>query len=1152
LSLPSFRLFYSIKGLHKYTEVTPQPETTAAMGDENLWDSIKDLDATDVPAPKKAGWGLGAALSTFRTRGAENMGSHHGPTQTGLPTPPTSKSSHGTDPYNKPSLSNSNHNGHGGGGLWNRFGSQQQQEEDENNLDVGYESSSEGSFWKNLRKDHESDDEDTAYLNASNAGTNGIWNRVLGQPGDIADESDYDTDAGDDDWEQQKLESLQKLPGSMLDAIPPPPAPTQQKLSLSSKVPAAPVPYQAPTPPPPASLPIARSQEETDDEDDDEMIDDSVDDGDSVAPAGGGNADPLGDLGGLGAFLDKGNEQAFEAEMVNMMQTNKDDTSMADLSAIEGSVAPGEAKRLIEQRMQQRMDMSFGKSVCNMSLNPQEVETKERRPWRQQKHLRRGSALGAMPAGQLAMLGALAAEDSDSEEEDLYEMPTEINNERPVEVSQGRFDDVWKEGNATVMTERPEVTSTAMKGAGFLSRVPAAGEGFLPSGSASQQTKNAEDLTSLFPQTAEDIFPKKLDDKVAVEDLFAPQNMKSALPQADPLVGDSAHSSERRKKKSSSRASKPVEAEPEKPSSRSMDSKPRRRKSNEAKLEGDTEEPLAVSRKSSKRRDGSRDEDKPRSSRRDGSIDEDKPRSSRRDGSRDEDKPRGSRRDRSSRNEAEGDHKSSRRKSSRRHRSDDDNDDPGRKSSPRRHSSRRGEEGEVEASGVRRKFSRRRESKHNEHRSPRGRNGEVIDAELEGSRRRSKKPSSKSRPQSDDEGIDGSKQSKNRGGDRKSKDASAAEAVSEDFRGDHRSSRVGRKGSKGGNNHLEDSARHKDRKSRSRRKEEEDDEGDASDTGGELKFEKKPWRQPKGIKAGDGLDDMDGTDKHENTALSRLEERSRAASTAKKHELKKSESLIRDNSRQGTSSTGTGTTAETTGSLEFDDTDHQRKEVKRTGSIVAKHAAEAAKQPKKRGRLFAALVLKNNNHAKLEEDEDVNAVLLKQEGEGKARRRRSDGGDAKLPRGSQLDENKRGSKGETAGLLGTGGGASDGWGALEPDEDEKAADKKERRRRSTSVPEESTKRAKRKDGRRSTSAPRPKRSEGGDPLSESSRSHSKKKGSRDATTRRTKSNVEGDLEEKRERRKKPEHRHSSAEHINTVLTKDSSNARRKKSRSRPA
>ena len=120
----------------------------------------------------------------------------------------------------------------------------------------------------------------------------------------------------------------------------------------------------------PVQVPDRLSSSYDDDVDEGDTADNGSDDDEAE---GEGDAEQF----GLGAFLSMGKEAAMEEELKAYMNPDPDDKSIADMSLISASIPPDQQKRLLMQRM----DMSLGKSVGTM-LNPEEVATKELRPWR--------------------------------------------------------------------------------------------------------------------------------------------------------------------------------------------------------------------------------------------------------------------------------------------------------------------------------------------------------------------------------------------------------------------------------------------------------------------------------------------------------------------------------------------------------------------------------------------------------------------------------------------------------------------------------------------------------------------------------------------------------------------------------------------------
>jgi hypothetical protein len=313
--------------------------------------------------------------------------------------------------------------------LWRLGGRDENNGSNGNTKKLEDEEQSMGSFWNNLKKNHESEEDEASFNH---------------QGGNLLhDESDYDTDKEQDKvWHPTKKREQEQrgLLGRDDDAN------GADAVEPDLLVPLSKVPPQQGGNQVRQTKCFSFNKGDDDDDDDDNGGSDADSD---VDPRRGAEDQDSGKFG-LGAFLDMGKEAALEEELKLYMNPNPDDKSIADMSLISASITPAEQQRLLLQRM----DMSFGKSVTTMALDPKEAATKELRPWRQQKHLRRGSALGAMPPGTMAMLGILAKDDDDSEDDDeedpLYAIPAEFEGALDRHIPKGNFDDMWKDGAATV------------------------------------------------------------------------------------------------------------------------------------------------------------------------------------------------------------------------------------------------------------------------------------------------------------------------------------------------------------------------------------------------------------------------------------------------------------------------------------------------------------------------------------------------------------------------------------------------------------------------------------------------------------------------------------------------------------------------------
>lgn len=993
--------------------------------DDNLWDSIADMEGTQQQPEQErkaagGGWGLGVALTKLRGSAVPTTikkdshhsapGSNHGDVPIAAGTAPST--SKYTEEYKRRSSTPAAmlQNAGVASALW-RLGGR----DDNNNSNTSNEDDQrpgEGSFWNNLKKGHDPE----------------IDNSVRGTgPQHVDDESDYDTDTELDTWQQRGKHGKALLSGD--DDL------EMEPDLLPNKIPK----------PEPVQVPPYK----------DSTFDDDIDEADNGSDADSEldhEIDEESEKFGLGAFLSMGKEAALEEELKAYMNPDPDDKSMADMSLISASIPPAEQKRLLMQRM----DMSLGKSI-NTMLNPEEVATKELRPWRQQKHLHRGSALGAMPPGAITMLSALAKEDSDggeSEEDDpLYTVPAGFERSLDRHIPRDNFDGLWKDGAATVC-------SASLQG----DRTHDEADDDFDHDLIAQKVQgklDAEERTSLFPHADEELHTvsqQKLRDEIL------------ALTKAKPPSGLLSPDSRQRKSRGSKKISSPM-----------------------SNVEGKRE--VTERRRKSDVHQSSRQESAPRNAERRRTLEESKKSGLETTSIDAEMKPRRRRPDerkssRSASSPVDADDVKMQEEETRRKA-----DRERRRSVSKREGTKESEKPVIDAkvSNESHPRSERSSSKKTElegdserrrksNRPSRGDHEELVDNSRD--KERSSRRPTRSRVDDEGGGIDDGQakeesERRRHKSSRRSSDRHAEDGVRES------SGALDTKNKRGTSNSGEIERVRNGDKDRRRPSTMEttvpDDKNKSSrssdgtlldDSKGALSNELKPWRRPKHEAVSrNSLGDV--TDKHENTALKALEARSLAAAAANSNrkldgigqdaplqsigspvlDQTRSNSLpvskASDGSRQGASSTGTGATAETSSSFAFDDTDPSETRIK----------------AKKKG-FFSSLISKKNNHTKLEDLDDANGLLMEQ----RTVRRTSLGslGEVKglIPasrlRGSnempgRLGTTRRNPDTEasaslTAGLLSLERRSSDGWGSLDDDEEGVIEPKKEPRRRSASVP----------------------------------------------------------------------------------------------------
>jgi hypothetical protein len=991
--------------------------------DNNLWDSIADVEGAQQQQEQEhkaagGGWGLGVAFTKLRGTAPPTMkkeshhsapGSNHGEAPIAVAAPSTSKY---TEEYKRRSSTPANmlQNAGVASALW-RLGGR----DDNNNSTTSNEDDQrpgEGGFWNNLKKGHDPE-VDTSLSGAA--------------PQNVDDESDYGTDTELDTWQQRGKRDKGLLSGD-------------DDLEIEPQFLRAEIPK-----PEPVQVPQYKDSTFVDDIDEA----DNGSDADSEINHRDTEIDEESVKLGLGAFLSMGNEAALEEELKAYMNPDPENNSIADMSLVSASIPPAEQIRLLMQRM----DMSLGKSISTM-LNPEEVATKELRPWRQQKHLRRGSALGAMPPAALSMLNALAKDESDgdeSQEDELYTIPAGFERALDRHIPRDNFDGLWKDGAATVC-------SASMQGDRSRDEEDDNFDHDLVAKKV-QGKLDAEERTSLFPDADEDIrtvAQQKLRDEILAltqakqtpdpKPLSSDSGRRSSrgtkkIPSPTSNVDRKAELTERRRKsdghetsrhgsaaKDTERRQKLDESKNSRRESASIDAetKPRRRRPDERKSSRSASAPTDADdlnmQKEEMRRKAGRERGRS-ASKRDGTEDCEKPLNDTKASK--ESRPR-SARSSPRKPELEGDSER-RRRSNRSSRSD--KEEILDKCRDKERSSRRPTRSGVDDAS-----------------------GGVDDSQGKEDKERSRHKSSR---RSSDQHAEGGVRENTGDIDTKYKrgtsDPHEIERVRKVEKDRRRSSTM-------------DAAATDDKNKSSR----SSDGPLLDDAKGALYNELKPWRRPKQeVVSRNSLSDV--TDKHENTALKALEARSRAAATNSNRKLdaqgqdaslqsigspvldhtrsnRLPVSKVSDGSRKGTSSTGTGATAETISLIAYDDND----------------PSEARVKTKKKG-FFASLISKKNNHAKLEDLEDANGLVMEQlpvrraslESHAEARelipapRHR---GSNDMP--GRLGTTRRKPDSDaiaslTAGLMSLELVSSDGWGSLDDDEVEP---KKQPRRRSASVP----------------------------------------------------------------------------------------------------
>ena len=985
--------------------------------------------------------------------------------------------------------------------------------------DASVGGSSIGSFWNNLRKDQDDDDESLIMGGSSALGKN-----------NNGDESDYDTDTEQDVWQKRNAVSPVETPirqryrpGGLLGRD----EELDDEPDLLPAMPPKPDPVQVP------------EQNQDDDDDDDGSDAVSLFAGSDGEPHSGDEDDDDTKFG-LGAFLDHGAKTAMEEDIAKFRNPDPEDKSMAGMSIISASMTPAEQQRLL----QKRMDRTFGQSVAG-SLNPEEAITQELRPWRRQNQLRRGSLLGSMPTSTTNMLGGLVNDDDDDDEEDeqeedpLYVIPADLEKMLGRAIPHGNFDEMWKDGAGTVCSAdsaEEEEEDDAIDNTIIAQKVHAKldaedrtslfpdADGELVSVAEQKLRADVASLTIQQPVNTTESAPRASARTSTRKKKSSPKASAGTMPrlsehsESKEQSESREHSESRRKlgdKKSSRskvteddiiegvksrrKSHRNRDEDEEKESSRrkshrSRDEDEVKESSRRSHRSRDEDEVKESSRRSHRSRDEDEEKESSRRSHRSRAEDEEKELSKRshrsRDVEQDEEKEssrRPSRREHGERkpkteellNDTRKQDKSSRRVKSSRPRHDEGSklDDSKKEEKPRRQKSSRPSrdaDRELEASRREEKPSRQKSTRHSSKKLDNGEdlNGDIKPSSASGHRER-RKPSTR---RDDDPGESKRKSRRHISSISLRADADEEEESREDSRNTIKG--VDPRGASG----------HRDGKNKLRSKSSNNDrDDDEFGKGGALKSEVKPRRQPKlpvkrsnsdksdtlrqpksPVNRSNSLDDT--THKHENTALSRLESRSRASGTTSMLDQKPKAS------RQGTLSTGTGATAETNGSSSFGFDDDDR------FSNTEVPGYEVAQKLKKKS-LFSSFSLKKNNHAKLEEDEDTNAGLLKADRPGPPRRHLSPNPGTtrrrlptepkgvhgtsrrKVPSDKQLASRMA----STRGLLSAEPELSDGWGTITPDEGGLDEPKQEPKRRSTSVPRNTGEKSR---SQRSTSVPR--------------------------------------------------------------------------------
>jgi hypothetical protein len=703
-----------------------------------------------------------------------------------------------------------------------------------------------------------------------------------------------------------------------------------------------------------------RDKDEEDDShedssDNDASDEESMDESDLESRRDGNESDRS--QGGLGAFLNMKKEAALEENLKAFMNPDPDDKSIADMSLISASITPAEQRRLLLKRM----DMSLDKSVST-ALNPDEAATKELRPWRQQKDLRRGSNLGALPHGTMTMLQSLYKENDDESEEEeedlLYSIPAEFESSLDRHIPKGKnFDDMWKDGAATVCSSDMMPT--------FAGDDDTVVDDYSQNLIA-QKVKDkldAEDRTSLFPE---------MDDEInTIAQQKARDQLAALTPSSEPSF---AYNSEAVLSRRTSHASK---------SSGSGESseRQRRRRHNEADgLKSSRRTRASTEDKSNRLRDKS-DGRQRRSTlpRRDGHATREKTNGDHEEFLNDlpvQDTSTSSRRARTTvrRGEKKDDNH------------DDRNKDRSKRGTSRRHESelleRKSSSTHKDAKALEDTSSRRRERSHRRrsptHRSHREGGSDRNSKEVETKRR-----TKSSRPDRNDEFDKDNVGDEGRRSTNKSKNNGHRE---EDESRRHRDKAGSRPKETTERRKQQSTARNDEKDSRDSRRRRNDSDGDihaqsksgvpstkTSPKNNDILKDLKPVSVTKSRRSSqESLGSA--TAKHENTAFIRGV---RSSNDEKNAEDPKASSVMPRKKLEGTSSTGTRSTLESTASLGFEDND----------------VLESSGKSRVKG-FFASLVLsKKNQHSRMEDDDD-NAMTSDPI---KVPRRRFSGGETTKP-----------------------------------------------------------------------------------------------------------------------------------------------------------